>query len=194
MKPLALAHARHEVPALQLPGQHDYAVDKGFPGWSVSRRGLLSVGCMTCDYCGLPVGAVLSEGLRQEIEKFFPRAVWGKEFPDVPRAMASAASEAHVCLSAGSPRGAVALARSVVESVAKDKGTLEKSVGRKIDELHAAGHISEAMREAAHEIRIAGTRQLTVTWWRNSSGSRSRTRSWRSWTASWSASIRSLRR
>jgi len=74
----------------------------------------------------------------------------------VPGVLVSAANEAHVCLSAGSPRGSVALARSVLEAVAKQKGIIKGTLKSKIGALHAAGHISEAMSEAAHEIRFAG--------------------------------------
>jgi len=50
----------------------------------------------------------------------------------------------------------VALARSVLEAVAKQKGIIKGTLKSKIDAPHAAGHISEAMSEAAHEIRFAG--------------------------------------
>lgn len=103
-------------------------------------------GCYTCDHCDLPLAVVYNGTLDGTIKEYWPKRAWGKEFPDVPGVLASAANEAHVCLSAGSPRGSVALARSVLEAVAKSK----------IGALHAAGHISEAMSEAAHEIRFAG--------------------------------------
>lgn len=50
----------------------------------------------------------------------------------------------------------MALARSVVEAVAKEKGITRGPLSEKIDALKGQGHISEAMREAAHEVRFAG--------------------------------------
>ena len=113
-------------------------------------------GCYTCDHCDLPLAVVYSGALDGTIKEYWPKRAWGKKFPDVPGPLASAANEAHVCLSAGSPRGSVALARSVLEAVAKQKGIIKGTLKSKIDAPHAAGHISEAMSEAAHEIRFAG--------------------------------------
>ena len=112
-------------------------------------------GCATCDHCGRPVAAELI-GLTSSFADYWPRRASGKAFPDVPDQIASTASEAHICLSAGSPRGAAALARAVVESVAKHVGITKGTLEAKINALHSAGHISTAMMEAAHEIRFAG--------------------------------------
>ena len=90
------------------------------------------------------------------ILEYWPKNSAGKSYPDVPTPLAATASEAHVCLNAGSARGAVTLARAVVEAVAKDKDITKGKLVSKIEELYAAGHISEAMKEAAHEIRFAG--------------------------------------
>jgi Domain of unknown function (DUF4145) len=90
-----------------------------------------------------------------EIEEYWPTRT-RKDFPDVPVEIAAAASEAHICLGAGSPRGAVAIARAVVESVAKQKGIRKGTPQSKIDALHQKGLISTDMRDAAHEIRFAG--------------------------------------
>ena len=48
------------------------------------------------------------------------------------------------------------MARATVEAMAKDKGITQGGLESKIDHLAADGHISEAMKEAAHEIRFAG--------------------------------------
>ena len=112
------------------------------------------VGCLTCDHCGKPIAVVL-DGQNMVMEHW-PERVWGRDFPDVPGPIATTANEAHLCLAAGSARGAAALARAVVESVAKNKGILKADLKTKIEALHQAGHISEAMREAAHEIRFVG--------------------------------------
>lgn len=114
------------------------------------------VGCCTCDRCGLPIAVVYTNTLASEIERYWPIRASGQSFPDVPEPLAAAASEAHVCLDALSPRGAVAIARSVVEAIAKDKGITKGSLKAKIDALRSADLINEAMKETAEEIRLAG--------------------------------------
>jgi len=98
----------------------------------------------------------MHRGVSSIIEQYWPTKTGRKEFPDVPESIAAIASQAHICLAAGAPHGAVALARAVVESVAKAKGVVTGSLQAKIDRLCNDGHISEAMKEAAHEIRFAG--------------------------------------
>jgi Domain of unknown function (DUF4145) len=119
------------------------------------------VACYTCDYCAYPIAATLRydyrDGeLKSYITAYWPTAIAKTDYPDVPDPIASAANEAHLCLAAGSSHGAVALARAVVEAVAKDKGIKKGNLKAKIAALHSAQHISEAMREAAEEIRFAG--------------------------------------
>jgi hypothetical protein len=48
------------------------------------------------------------------------------------------------------------MARATLEATAKDKGITSGTIPFKIEQLAANGHISEAMKEAAHEIRFAG--------------------------------------
>lgn len=100
---------------------------------------------------------VLGIGPQHENEylRLWPESVPPK-FPDVPDHIATVAIEAHQCSTIGAPRAAVTMARATVEAVAKDKGITTGNLAAKIDALHAAGHISEAMKEAAHEIRFAG--------------------------------------
>lgn len=68
------------------------------------------------------------------------------------RALAAVAGEAHSCLSVQSFRGAVALARAVVEATAKEKGITTRGIQAKIDELIARGLIYEHVKDAAHEV------------------------------------------
>lgn len=110
----------------------------------------------TCDNCGMPVcGAYTSDDDPEDI-KVWPAFVANKSYPDVPAAMASAASEAHQALGAEAPRAALAVARAVIEAIAKDKGITQGILQAKINQLAAGGHISEAMKEAAHAIRLVG--------------------------------------
>jgi hypothetical protein len=120
-------------------------------GWS----GQIMQG-LQCDnsQCQMIIGGILAtDGL---IHDYWPRSYSGKAFPDVPEHIGAAASEAHLALSAGAPRAAIAMARAVVEATAKDHGILKGNLMDKIDTLAKADEISEHMREAAHEIRFAG--------------------------------------
>jgi hypothetical protein len=85
-----------------------------------------------------------------------PDAVAGREFPDVPDHIASAADEAFRCRSIGSLRGAMLVARSVVEATSKDKGITKGMLSQKIDELCKLGFVREFTRDAAHELRYLG--------------------------------------
>lgn len=78
------------------------------------------------------------------------------DFPDVPAVIAAAAREAWTCRVAGANRGAVMLARSVVESTAKAKGITTGQLYEKIEEMARQSHIRSAVAEQAHEIRLLG--------------------------------------
>ncbi|MBU5868948.1 DUF4145 domain-containing protein, partial [Vibrio cholerae O1] len=57
---------------------------------------------------------------------------------------------------ANAGRGAVILARAVIEATAKDKGITNGNLYAKIDQLHISGLIREHIKEAAHEVRLGG--------------------------------------
>lgn len=131
----------------------------------------LVYGLLRCDECqagSLAVGAV-PKGTAKPVEwsvstlasanadlTWIPERGTGKEFPDVPEHIAAAADEAHRCRSINANRAAAALARSVVEATAKDRGHTTGTLERKINEMHAAGDLSELAKETAHEIRFVG--------------------------------------
>jgi hypothetical protein len=75
---------------------------------------------------------------------------------DVPPSVADAAAEAALCMQAGAPRGAIMLARAVIEATAKDKGVTDGSLSQKIDQLHERGYIRTYLRDGAHEVRYTG--------------------------------------
>lgn len=77
-------------------------------------------------------------------------------FPDVPAEIAATASEAHACLGIGAARGAVALARAVVEATAKAKGITASGIVGKINALRDDGIISSLTADASHQIRRDG--------------------------------------
>ncbi|MCX3059564.1 DUF4145 domain-containing protein [Streptomyces beihaiensis] len=78
------------------------------------------------------------------------------DFPDVPEEIAATASEAHACLSIGAARGAVALARAVVEATAKAKGFTSGGIQGKINALRDQGVISPLTADTSQQIRDDG--------------------------------------
>lgn len=135
----------------------------------VNPRIVDSIGVYTCDSCKhVNVGTVRSStadfynNASYMLENYEGLMTWqpqepeSKDFPDVPDAIAAAASEVHRCLSMGANRGAIAIARAVVEATAKDKGVTKGTLESKIDELAKQSLIREDTREAAHEVRLDG--------------------------------------
>jgi Domain of unknown function (DUF4145) len=130
------------------------------------------IACFRCDGCGTPaIGLMSSDGwlripgdtaiwMANESSaselSWLPFDTRGRDFPDVPSHIASAASEAHVCLSAGVHRGAVMLARAVVEASAKEKGIIKGDLKTMIDQMYERGLIREYVRDGAHEVRYLG--------------------------------------
>ncbi|WP_260639823.1 DUF4145 domain-containing protein [Streptomyces angustmyceticus] len=117
-----------------------------------------------CDHCG-GLSILRRSGNARDVnsslyyvesEAWFPQHVEGRDFGDVPEPIASVASEACRCASIGAYRGAVALARAVVEATAKAKGITVNGIASKINELHARGLIREHVKDAAHEVRFGG--------------------------------------
>jgi hypothetical protein len=70
--------------------------------------------------------------------RWYPVIARGKRYPDVPAEIAAAASEAHRCMPVEAYRGAVLLARSVIEATAKDKGMTTGKLVTKIDAMYEA--------------------------------------------------------
>jgi hypothetical protein len=122
----------------------------------LSPEDILSRMCWVCDNCDHPVCGVnrMETGFTELF--VWPETVAYWSYDDVPEVIASTASEARQSLGAKAPRAAVAMATAVVEATAKDKGITSGNLQAKIDRLRADEHISEAMKEAAHEIRFAG--------------------------------------
>lgn len=85
-----------------------------------------------------------------------PVTATGKSFPDVPASVSGAASEAHTCFSIGSYRGAIMLARAVIEAAAKSKDIAGRDLRAKIDGLAEAQYLSPQVAASAHEVRYLG--------------------------------------
>ncbi|MFD2796493.1 DUF4145 domain-containing protein [Promicromonospora vindobonensis] len=77
-------------------------------------------------------------------------------FPDVPKPIGAAATEAWLCFSEGALRGALAVARAVIEASAKHEGVTVKGIATKIEKLAELGKIRPHIKEVAHEIREYG--------------------------------------
>lgn len=85
-----------------------------------------------------------------------PQKVSGRDFPDVPEHIASAADEAYRCHSIDSFRSAILLARSVLEATCKDNKVTKGSLANKIEAMASAGLIRKFTRVAADELRFLG--------------------------------------
>lgn len=106
--------------------------------------------------CTRTLGAVVSVEEKDKVFDYWPKHVGGKDFPDVPENIGSTADEAHKCMSIGAHRGAIALARAVVEATAKDHQITKGLLDKKIEQMAFKGIISPAMKDAADEVRFAG--------------------------------------
>lgn len=88
--------------------------------------------------------------------EWHPSALGGREYVDVPVEIAAAADEAHRVRTINGIRGAMMLARAVVEATAKEQGVTNGRLLDKIDKLADQGLIRAATKHAAHEVRHAG--------------------------------------
>lgn len=79
-----------------------------------------------------------------------------KDFEHIPEEMASVSKEAWKCYSAQAYRGAVILARAVIEASAKAKGYEKGTLAAKIERMAENRIIREALANHANEIRHFG--------------------------------------
>lgn len=113
-------------------------------------------GVWVCDNCQWPISGT-AEGEKGPPLDWHPRAVGGKEFPDVPAGIARDADEAHQCDSIGASRAAVVMARRAVQALAIDNGAKPNArLVNQVDELATKGTITESMRQVAHAVRLSG--------------------------------------
>ncbi|CAH0207068.1 hypothetical protein SRABI121_02630 [Microbacterium sp. Bi121] len=89
-------------------------------------------------------------------EYWEPVSASGKIFADVPGPVGESATEAYRCYSIGAYRGAIILARAVIEAAAKSKGISGRNLEVKIDALAAQGHVRAEIAASAHEVRFIG--------------------------------------
>jgi len=79
-----------------------------------------------------------------------------KDYPDVPKHIADAATEAFECHGYGHYRAAILLARAVIEATAKDKGITSGNLKSKIEEMERQDRIRPHLEAVAHFIRGYG--------------------------------------
>lgn len=111
---------------------------------------------LQCTSCKRIVGGVVDAYSAKKVVDYWPHYVSGKDFPDVPVGIASAADEAHRCLSIGANRAAIAMARAVVEATAKYHKITKGSLEAKIDAMASKGIIGQDTKKAAHVVRLWG--------------------------------------
>jgi hypothetical protein len=109
----------------------------------------------TCDNCEMPICGTIGDD-EDSYEQVWPAALLGKDYPDVPTPIGNAAIEAYGSLASGAVHASVIMARAVVEATAKEKGITSGTLASKIEQLAARDLMSEAMKSAADEIRLAG--------------------------------------
>lgn len=118
-----------------------------------------SLGAWECANCSWPVSGVGTSNEQKVNEPldWYPHAVGGKDFPDIPVSIARDADEAHRCGSIGASRAAVVMARRVVQALAIDNGAVANArLVDQIDELAGKGTITDSMRQVAHVVRLSG--------------------------------------
>jgi len=108
----------------------------------------------TCDACGRTIiGERDPTGAPHDYHpKTLPRA----DFPDVPETIVADAAEAFRCFGIESWRASAAMARRALQSAAFEKGAPDTNLVAQIDWLAENGHITEQMRQVAHQIRLGG--------------------------------------
>ncbi|MCO7238774.1 DUF4145 domain-containing protein [Aeromicrobium sp. CnD17-E] len=111
---------------------------------------------LQCTSCTFVFGGVLDAYSHTKVLDWWPRRIVSQTFEDVPDHIASAASEAYVCLGAGAYRAAGAMARAVVEATAKDKKIVKGQIYDKVESMYEMRLIREHIRDAAHEVRHFG--------------------------------------
>lgn len=90
------------------------------------------------------------------VEYWEPVKPLGKVFEGVPAPIASAADEAHRCVSVGAHRAGILMVRGVIEATAKDRGVTAGGLASKIDALGERGLIRPVIAKAAHTMRALG--------------------------------------
>lgn len=148
----------------------DYVDGSAWLFKELEHRRMAITGLYRCSQCAAPsIGTVISDATnrydlvmanRNSEPYWLPEAASGKEFPEVPGPIASAADEAHRCHSIQAYRGAIALARAALEATAKERGYTTGSLQQKIDAMTKDGLLRKNINDAADQLRQAGNHVL----------------------------------
>lgn len=87
---------------------------------------------------------------------WIPKIALGKQYKDVPKHIASAASEAYSCFSIDMYHAAVLMARTALEATAKDCGITNGPLSKKIEAMAEKTIITQQLKDEADEIRLSG--------------------------------------
>ncbi|RGQ72977.1 DUF4145 domain-containing protein [Bifidobacterium longum] len=122
-----------------------------------------------CDNCGYPnIGRYSAAWIKQpgdygQVLEWIPASAIGKEYPDVPERVASAASECYKCFSIGAYRAAIIMARSVLEAIVTEKiqspaneRGYDKTLSAKLKDAAEEGVISKRLGDCADAIKDVG--------------------------------------
>ncbi len=102
-----------------------------------------------------PAEAV-AEGESMTIESWSPPPMRHVDVTFIPDGVAGFFSEANDAFSIGAYRAVLLLVRSVIEATAKDREVTTGNLVKKINQLHADGHIRKGTKDMAHALRILG--------------------------------------
>lgn len=137
------------------------------PSMSGTQMACAPMACSICRGQSIAIAAVGPEYARTHLRAFFestrgdelgwrPSAAESRSYPNVPEHIAAAATEAFECQSCDHYRGAILLARAVIEATAKDRGITTGTLHDKIESMAAAGVIRNVIKDAAHGVRQLG--------------------------------------
>lgn len=120
--------------------------------------------CITCNRLSLAewkaadrnVGIFMPTLSNAQSVKWTPQHAISKEYVSVPPEISAAASEAWASYSYGAFRGAMAIARAVVEATAKERNATGNTLYARIEKLKDEQIIRAVIADAAHEIRFFG--------------------------------------
>jgi len=145
------------------------------PGWRLDPRLSAITAAFSCVYCDMlnlahltfNADEVYLPGSSDEsVDRFIidhasevrwlPERFDERHFADVPDAIGSVAKEAYTCFDVNAYRGAIILARAVIEATAKSQGIEKGSLEAKIKGMADAGLLTRHVVAAADAIRDSG--------------------------------------
>lgn len=120
--------------------------------------------CVNCGYPNIAqvkissIVDAMDDDPENHIVRWLPIEPLGKNYPNVPHAIASAANEVHKCLEIGANRAAMVMARIALEGIVaeQDGFASRKNLYERINDLRISGKITSRTADAATAIRLCG--------------------------------------